>query len=140
MAQEDQELIVLDAWPVLELLFDQPHAQKVDGLLHRVRLSGIDLPICAVNWGEALYRLMQTHGEGARDTALEKLTRLPIAPVAAGPYLASRAARLKAGSGLGYADCFAAALAITLDAPLATGDPDFRTLEPQGLRLHWLGD
>lgn len=140
MAQEDQELIVLDAWPVLELLFDQPRAQKVDDLLHRVRHSGIDLPICAVNWGEAVYRLMQTHGEDARDIALEKLARLPIAPVAAGPYLASRAASLKADSGLGYADCFAAALATALDAPLATGDPDFRALKPQGLRLHWLGD
>ena len=49
------------------------------------------------------------------------------------------AARLEAKRGLGYADSFAAALALALDAPLMTGNPRFRELLPE-LPLEWVGE
>ncbi len=38
-----------------------------------------------------------------------------------------------------YADCFAAALAQTKNAPLVTGDPEFHKVAPgSALKLEWL--
>ena len=46
------------------------------------------------------------------------------------------AAGMKAG--LSFADAFAVALALELDAFLVTGDPEFQRLQAKGLRLCWL--
>ncbi len=50
------------------------------------------------------------------------------------------AARLKAGFKMSFADAFAAATAMELNAALVTGDPELRALEDAGLvRLEWVG-
>ena len=48
------------------------------------------------------------------------------------------ATRLKACHPISYADCFAAALAIRVHAPIVTGDPDFRKLG-KAVAVDWLG-
>ena len=47
------------------------------------------------------------------------------------------AAHLKARYRLGYADSFAAALAIELDASVVTGDPDFERVS-SAVRVRWV--
>ena len=48
------------------------------------------------------------------------------------------AARIKAVHALSYADCFAAATAIREQAPLVTGDPEFKKLG-KVLPIDWIG-
>ena len=49
------------------------------------------------------------------------------------------AATLKANHPISYADCFAAALAIINRCPLVTGDPEFKSLEEEGVIIvEWL--
>ena len=51
-----------------------------------------------------------------------------------------KAARLKAGWRISYADSFAAATALERNEPLVTGDPEFRPLSAgEGLLLDWIG-
>jgi predicted nucleic acid-binding protein len=48
------------------------------------------------------------------------------------------AASLKAGGGLAYADCFAAAAAAILGCPVLTGDREFERAERAGISVRWL--
>ncbi|MBP9665121.1 MAG: PIN domain-containing protein [Pyrinomonadaceae bacterium] len=47
------------------------------------------------------------------------------------------AAGYKAGGGISYADCFAAALAKQTNATLITGDREFKKLESE-ITIEWL--
>ena len=49
-----------------------------------------------------------------------------------------RAAKIKAGHSLAYADCFAVATAAAEDASLLTGDPEFKAVE-SFIEIEWLG-
>lgn len=53
--------------------------------------------------------------------------------------LVRRAAAIKAGGGISYADCFAAAAAERLGCPVLTGDPEFAKAEKLGIAVDWLG-
>jgi predicted nucleic acid-binding protein len=53
--------------------------------------------------------------------------------------LAEAAAHLKNAQNLGLADAFAAALALSRKAPLATSDLEFKPLEKQ-MTIVWLND
>ncbi len=130
--------VVLDAHPVMELLTDGARAADVQAVLREAQACDVCLPMCVVNWGEVVYNIHARAGERV-DDLLMALEALPIATVDADRTLTSRAALIKAGHGLGYADSFAAALAIMLDAPLLTGDPDFLPLQEAGLKLRFLG-
>ena len=88
--------------------------------------------------GEVVYTVSREQTV-AVEAVVALLDSLPIELVPAGRSLASVAARLKADRRLDYADSFAAALALALDAPLLTGDPHFRELLPE-LRLEWVGE
>ena len=51
--------------------------------------------------------------------------------------LTYEAAKLKARYKIAYADCFAAALALSLNALLVTGDPEFKMLAHK-LSVEWI--
>ena len=63
--------------------------------------------------------------------------QLPIEVVEVDRSLALSAARLKAGAGVGYDDCFVGALAQHLGGTIVTGDSDFRRIEDV-LPIKWL--
>lgn len=75
--------------------------------------------------GEALYISWRKHGEAKAREAEARLRELPIAVIAADRERASRAGALKERHGLGYADAFAAELAMEQGAWLVTADPEF---------------
>ena len=111
--------VVLDSWAVLRYLEDaNPAAEAVSDLL------GGEKPLMSwINLGEVHYVLRRLHGEDAAAETVRDLrdvidARLPD------ERLVIDAARIKADHPMAYADAFAAALTVTGDATLWTGDPE----------------
>ena len=100
-------------------------AEKVRRLLSESVRRDSRLLMSAVNWGEVFYIEWRYHGEAKAREAEAKLQELPIAVIAADRERASRAGALKQKHALGYADAFAAELAIESGAWLVTADPEF---------------
>jgi predicted nucleic acid-binding protein len=129
---------VVDATALIAF-FEGRHgvAEKVRHLLGEALRQELPLLMSAVNWGEVFYIEWRRHGEkGARESEA-KLLQLPIAVTAVDREHATRAAALKQKHGLGYADSFAAELAIERGAWLVTADPEFAKVG-KGLALYSL--
>jgi PIN domain nuclease of toxin-antitoxin system len=124
---------VLDASAVLAVLWAEPGGSDVRELLERADRDATPCPMTTVNWGEVVYRIVQRHAPDVAPSLVEKLDGLPIMLVDVDRDLTVRAAMLKATRGLGYADAYCAALAMTLKAPVLTCDSDFDELERDGL-------
>ncbi len=101
-------------------------AGRVENLLEEALRRDLPLLMSAVNWGEVFYVAWRRHGEAYARQAEAKLGELPIAVIAVDRERASRAGALKQKHGLGYADAFAAELAIERGAWLVTADPEFQ--------------
>jgi predicted nucleic acid-binding protein len=118
---------VLDANALSGFLEDR---EITAGRLERLFEESIhqDLPLLmsAVNWGEVFYVAWRRHGQAIAEQAESRLRELPIAVIAADRERASRAGALKQKHALGYADAFAAELAIERGAWLVTADPEFQ--------------
>jgi predicted nucleic acid-binding protein len=117
---------VLDANALIGFFEDRRGAkEKVRHLLgEAVRLEA-PLLMSAVNWGEVFYMAWRRHGEAKAWEAEARLQELPVAVIAVDRERASRAGALKQKHSLGYADAFAAELAIEQSAWLVTADPEF---------------
>ena len=100
-------------------------AERVRNLMAEALRQDVPLAMSAVNWGEVLYIVWRRHGEVKAREAEVTLQQLPIAVINADRERASRAAALKHKHSLGYADAFAAELAIERGAWLVTADPEF---------------
>lgn len=100
-------------------------AGKVEHLLREALRQDVPLLMSAVNWGEVFYITWRRHGEAKAREAEARLLELPITVIAADRERASRAGALKQKHSLGYADSFAAELAIERGAWLVTADPEF---------------
>jgi len=117
---------VLDANALVGLFEDREGiAAKVERLLEQALQKEIPLLMSAVNWGEVFYITWRRHGEATAHEAEAKLREMPIAIIDVDRERASRAAALKQKHGLGYADAFAAELAIERGASLVTADAEF---------------
>lgn len=132
--------LVLDSWPVLELLRrHEPARTKFKRILLVAADQGVNLKISRINYGEIYYKAVHYFGEhlagSSRDDLFPRITVITVDDA-----LVDEAPILKSRFPISYADCFAAALAIRHDAPVVTGDPDFLRLESAGLlSLLWLG-
>lgn len=81
-----------------------------------------------VNWGEVYYTTARARGFVEATKIMDRVRLLPLLILDAGESVTIEAAKLKAGHGLPYADCFAAATAET-DGVLVTSDAkDFRKI------------
>jgi len=117
---------VLDANALVGFLEDRPvTASRVRHLMSEAFRQDIPLLLSAVNWGEVFYISWRRHGESKAREAEASLYLLPIAVIAADLDRATRAGALKQKHNLGYADAFAAELAIERGAWLVTADPEF---------------
>jgi predicted nucleic acid-binding protein len=117
---------VLDANALIGLLEDRRViAEKVERLLSDALLRDVPLLMSAVNWGEVFYTEWRYRGEAKAREAEAKLREMPIAVISVDQESATRAGSLKQKHGLGYADAFAAELAIERRAWLVTADPEF---------------
>jgi predicted nucleic acid-binding protein len=98
---------------------------KVSRLLIEALRQDLSLLMSAVNWGEVFYMEWRYRGEAKAREAEATLQDMPIAVIAVDRERATRAGALKQRYGLGYADAFAAELAIERGAWLVTADPEF---------------
>jgi predicted nucleic acid-binding protein len=103
-------------------------AGKIEKLLGEALSQDLPLLMSAVNWGEVFYVAWRRQGEAYAWQAEARLRELPVAVISADRERASRAGALKQKHGLGYADAFAAELAIERGAWLVTADPEFQKI------------
>jgi PIN domain nuclease of toxin-antitoxin system len=116
------EHYVLDAYALLAWLGDEVGAERVEHLITTAARDECRLSISTVNLGEVMYTIERRFGVQRAAETLALLDQLPVEQVAVTRDLALRAARVKAASRMGYADCFAVALAVANGAKLVTGD------------------
>ena len=120
---------VLDANALIGFFEDRKStAGKIERLVEEAVRQDLPLLMSAVNWGEVFYTAWRRHGETMARNAEARLLELPIAVIGVDRERASRASALKQRHGLGYADAFAAELAIESGAWLVTADPEFSQL------------
>jgi predicted nucleic acid-binding protein len=117
---------VLDANALIGFFEDREGtAGKIERLVGEALRQDLALLMSAVNWGEVFYTVWRRHGEASARQADARLQEMPIAVITVERERASRAAALKQKHNLGYADAFAAELAIERGAWLVTADPEF---------------
>jgi predicted nucleic acid-binding protein len=120
---------VLDANALIGFFESRETASgKVRHLLGEAFRLELPLLMSAVNWGEVFYMEWRYHGEAKAREVEAYLHRLPVAVIAIDVERATRAAALKQKHNLGYADAFAAELALERGAWLVTADPEFTKL------------
>ena len=118
---------VLDANAVLRYLVKGAGVEILDRVFTQAHRGEAVVSISVINLGEVLYILAKRAG---MPSAIETLRTFAhyIDSVVVSQDTAMEAATLKFNYKLGYADCFAAALAIRKRATLVTADPDFSKL------------
>lgn len=129
--------IVLDTWPLIAFFEEQPAASKVETILQESRESGQNLILSLVNAGEVWYTVARAHSAEDADMVIEEIHQLRIRMEPISWDLTKTAARFKVGGGISYADCFAAALSKSKNAPLVTGDREFEQLENE-IEIIWV--
>ncbi len=121
---------VLDANALVRLYRNTPGADTVDELVRQAKTGRAHLSISVVNFGEVLYVLSRFFGRERAMSCIEG-ARNAVAIVAAEEEHALDAALLRLHYKLGFADCFAAELAMRTGATLVTADPEFARLGKQ---------
>ena len=124
------KVYVLDANAVIRYLSKGIGEEKVAALIDRAAKGEARLLVSVINWGEALYTLARVTGLSQAKADLKSLRKY-LEPVVADEAQVEAAAAVRLKYKLGYADCFAASLAIRERATLVTADPDFAKLGQQ---------
>jgi predicted nucleic acid-binding protein len=129
--------IVLDSWAVIAYLEDEPAAERVADIVADAHEEGIPLLMTVVNAGEVWYIVAREASAADADASIKQLHDLGVEFVDADWELSKQAAYFKSKNKMSFADCFAAALARDRKAHLATGDPEFKQVEPE-ITINWL--
>ncbi len=124
---------VLDANALYRFLTGGPGAGTVNQLFKDARDAEQPLRMSVVNWGEVYYTIAKAEGFAETAKIMDRVKLLPLTVLDAGEAVTTRAAQLKAGYGLPYADCFAAATAGKEDIVVTSDAKDFRKIP--GLHL-----
>ena len=111
--------------------------EEVRYLLREAERSNEPLLMNEINIGEVYYITAKDRSFELAEDFLNRLETLSIQPVANSFAGVIEAARLKARFPISYADAFAAATAIRMDAVIVTGDPEFRRVEHL-VTVNWL--
>lgn len=128
------KIYVLDANAMVRYMTRTADSERVKALFTRASTGDARLLISVVNWGEVIYTLAKRIGLTEVIADL-KAIGAALETVGVEEDMAQEAAKLKYHFKLGYADSFAAALAIQMSATLVSADPDFAKL---GKRLKWM--
>ena len=127
---------VLDANAVLRYfgVSEGQGVNKVRALFEQAERGQARLSMSAVSLGEVMYVLLKHVGEPRARHYIQVLQHV-VTMVEADVAQALGAAEIKHKYKLGYADSFAAMLAVTLKATLVSADPSFEKL---GNTLKWV--
>jgi len=126
---------VLDSYALLAYLKKEDKYEKVKTLLGS---KGAVLLMNEINLGECFYILARQRGMDRAEYFVQTiLPSLPIIKRSNTFRDVIEAAKIKAAHALSYADCFAVQTAREENAPIVTGDPEFKKAE--GLvKIDWL--
>lgn len=131
------EAYVLDSFAVLALLGNEAGSDDVSWLLREAEKGTARLLMTWVNVGEVAHIVEREWGRERMYRVLAALEATQIVFVPVGRSLALGAAAIKAQHSLAYADALAAGLAVSEEATLVTGDPEFRQLGGM-VTIRWL--
>ena len=131
---------VLDSYAVIGYLENESFSGRIQQFLTNAKKGDPRLYFHAIHLGEVFYITMREQGQTLADLAYSRIKALPLKIVDhIDERLLLQAATLKANHSISYADCFAAAMAMINKCPLLTGDPEFKSLEKEGLiTVEWL--
>jgi ribonuclease VapC len=90
-----------------------------------------------INFGEILYTTQRRFGSQARMQVFIAVQQMGVTILPCPDSLVYKAAELKAGYAMSYADTFALASAIEQKACLVTGDPEFLQVEHL-VKIEWV--
>ena len=128
---------VLDSYAMIAYFEDEPGADRVALVLRQLIKGKAKGFMSVVNWGEVYYNTMREQGISEAEKVILQLDKFPIQVVDVNKELAYEAAKLKGEFRIAYADCFAVALSLKLDATIVTGDPDFKKLQKR-VSIQWI--
>ena len=132
---------VLDSYALLAYLEAETAGEQIRKLLEEAAEGKCNLYMCSVNLGEVIYIVERERGLSKTQETLARIDELPIEIIDTDRALTLAAAHLKAKFPIAYADCFGAALAFIKNAPLVTGDPEFRKVASvPALQVEWLSN
>jgi len=131
---------VFESYALIGYLEDESFSDRIQHVLTQAKKGTIHLYFHAIHMGEVYYITLREQGRSLADLAYSRIKALPIKLIdRIDEELLLSAADLKARHTISYADSFAAALAMINHCPLLTGDPEFRSLEKQGIiSIEWL--
>lgn len=131
---------VFDSYALIGFLENESFSDRVQDILTQAKNRNALLYIHAIQIGEVYYITLREQGKSLADLAYARIKALPIKTIdRIDEELLLTAAGLKAKHPISFAVSFAAALAMIKNCPLLTGDPEFTSLEKQGIiRIEWL--
>lgn len=125
---------VLDSFAVLAFLQQEKGWERVRQLIQEAVEGKTQLYISSINLAEVQYMVLRRERNSSQ--ILAAIEALPFNVESADECI-QQVVDLKAGYPVSLADCFAAALAVKLDCPLVTADPEFKKLE-KIVNIEWL--
>lgn len=125
---------VLDSFAILTYLRQEAGWQRVHQLIVNASDAKAVLHMSIINMAEVQYIIIR-RGQNTPQV-LAALKTLPIQIAGADLYIPQMIA-LKAKYAVSMADCFCAALAISHNCPIITGDPEFKKMEDI-ITVDWL--
>jgi ribonuclease VapC len=128
---------LLDSFALLAFLNKERGFEKVKSLLRAAEATGEPLLMNEINIGEVYYITAKDRSMEQAEEFLHRLETLPIQPVPNSFADVLEAAKIKARFPISYADAFAVATAIRMNAVIVTDDPEFRRVEPL-VTVEWL--
>lgn len=129
--------LIFDSSALLTYFLGEEGTEEVQKLLKMAIHEDAPLFLSPINLGEIYYIISRREGKERAESIVKMLDELffEMPPVDVETSLS--AARLKAKYGLGYADAFAAVLALGKNGELVTGDKEFKVLEKE-LTIRWV--
>ena len=128
---------VLDSYAMIAYFEDEPGADRVSQVLRQLVQGKARGFLTVVNWGEVYYNTVREQGIAEAEKVILQMDKFPIQLVEVNKDLAYEAAKLKGKYRIAYADCFAVALSVKLDASLVTGDREFKKLKER-VSIRWI--
>ncbi len=128
---------ILDSFAIFAHFDDEAGGKAVREVLESASAGRVKAYLSVINLGEIAYITEREIGLAAAQMALGAIEQLPIDILEATRERVLAAAHIKARHRVSYADAFAVAAAIELDAVLLTGDPEFRAVE-ELIAIEWL--
>ncbi len=135
-------MFVLDSYALL-CLFDKKRPQEKKSIiryLEKAEKGEIRLYLSKINEGEIFYKLFKYVGEPIARGVREDIRRgvFPVQVVSVTDKKVEKASEIKAQYPLSYADAFCIELAVDMNKPILTGDPEFEQVQNR-VEIVWLG-